>query len=174
MIKQEEVFKIGMLGKPHGLNGEMAMSFTDDVFDRVDADYLVLSIDDIMVPFFIEEYKFRSNESLIIKFVNVDNVNQASELTGIEVYFPWSLNKTDENEEFTYQKLTGYTVVDADNGEEIGKITQVDESTTNILFEVSIDDGRDILLPASEELIKDINRNDRTITMIIPNGLLDI
>ena len=41
MIRKEEVFKIGILGKPHGINGEMGMTFSDDVFDRTDADYLV-------------------------------------------------------------------------------------------------------------------------------------
>ena len=34
--------------------------FSDDVFDRVDADYVVLLVDGILVPFFIEEYRFRS------------------------------------------------------------------------------------------------------------------
>ena len=41
MIRQEEVFKIGKIGKPHGVKGEVAFRFSDDVFDRVDADYLI-------------------------------------------------------------------------------------------------------------------------------------
>lgn len=52
MIRQEEVFKIGKIGKPHGVKGEVSLMFEDDVFDRVDADYLVLLIDGILVPFF--------------------------------------------------------------------------------------------------------------------------
>ena len=54
MIRQEEVFKIGKIGKPHGVKGEVSLMFEDDVFDRVDADYLVLLIDGILVPFFFE------------------------------------------------------------------------------------------------------------------------
>ena len=60
MIRREDVFKIGRMGKPHGVKGELSMQCDDDVFDRVDADYLVLDIDGILVPFFIEEYRFRS------------------------------------------------------------------------------------------------------------------
>ena len=47
MIKAEEVYKIGRLGKAHGVKGEVSFQFDDDIFDRVDADYLVLDIDGI-------------------------------------------------------------------------------------------------------------------------------
>ena len=49
MIKQEEVYKIGRLGKSHGVRGEVSFLFDDDVFDRVDADYLILDIDGIRI-----------------------------------------------------------------------------------------------------------------------------
>lgn len=68
MIKEDEVYKIGRIGKPHGISGEVTLRFSDDVFDRVDADYLVLMVDGILVPFFIEEYRFRSDEVALVKF----------------------------------------------------------------------------------------------------------
>ena len=40
MIKKEEVYKIGRIGKTHGVKGEVTFNFDDDVFDRVDAEYL--------------------------------------------------------------------------------------------------------------------------------------
>ena len=58
MIRRDEVYKIGKLGKPHGVKGEITFAITDDVFDRVDAEYLVLDIDGILVPFYLEEYRF--------------------------------------------------------------------------------------------------------------------
>ena len=56
MIKKEEVYKIGLFNKPHGIHGELQFTFTDDIFDRVDCDYLICLLDGIFVPFFIEEY----------------------------------------------------------------------------------------------------------------------
>ena len=53
MIKEEDIYKIGKLGKPHGVQGEVSFPFTDDVFDRVDAEYLILKLDGIFVPFFM-------------------------------------------------------------------------------------------------------------------------
>ena len=55
MIKKDEVFKIGIFNKPHGVKGEISFTFTDDIFDRVECEYLVCLLDGIFVPFFIEE-----------------------------------------------------------------------------------------------------------------------
>ena len=59
MISYDDVFRIGKIGKPHGVKGEVTMHIDDDVFDRTDADYVILSIDGTLVPFFFEEYRFR-------------------------------------------------------------------------------------------------------------------
>ena len=96
MIRQEEVYKIGRLGKAHGVKGEVSLQFDDDIFDRVDADYLVLDIDGILVPFFMEEYRFRSDAVALVKFEDIDTQQRASELTGCDVYFPRALADEDE------------------------------------------------------------------------------
>jgi len=57
LIRQDEVYSIGVIGKVHGIKGEVTFNFDDDVFDRVDADYVVIDIDGILVPFFFEEYR---------------------------------------------------------------------------------------------------------------------
>ena len=56
--KKDEVFKIGIFNKPHGVKGEISFTFTDDIFDRVECEYLVCLLDGIFVPFFIEEYLY--------------------------------------------------------------------------------------------------------------------
>ena len=67
MIKKDEVFKIGIFNKPHGVKGELSFTFTDDIFDRVDCEYLICLLDGIFVPFFIEEYRFRSDTTALVK-----------------------------------------------------------------------------------------------------------
>ncbi len=88
MIKDNEVFKIGKLIKPHGIKGEISFAFENDVFDRVDCPYLVCRVDGIFVPFFIEEYRFKGSETALITFEDVDNEEKARRLSGLEVYFP--------------------------------------------------------------------------------------
>ena len=92
MIKKEEVYRIGRLGKAHGIHGEVTFQFDDDVFDRTDADYLIIDVDGILVPFFIEEYRFRSDCVALMKFEGVDTQERARELTNSDVFFPRSLS----------------------------------------------------------------------------------
>ena len=91
MIKQEDVYKIGKIGKPHGINGELSFMFDDDIFDRVDFDYLILMIKGILVPFFMEEYRFKNEDTALVKFCDIETKDQAQELTGSDVYFPRSM-----------------------------------------------------------------------------------
>lgn len=169
MIKQEEVYRIGRLGKAHGIKGEVSLQFDDDVFDRVDAEYLVLDVEGILVPFFMEEYRFRSDTVALVKFCDVDTQQRASELTGCDVYFPRALADEDE-EHVSYAMLVGFNIVDVRTGNKVGTIAAIDDATVNLLFE--LEDGR--LIPASDDLISDIDMNQGEIRMNIPEGLLEL
>ncbi|MBO4719268.1 MAG: 16S rRNA processing protein RimM [Prevotella sp.] len=168
MIREEEVYKIGKLGKTHGVKGEISFLFDDDVFDRVDADYLILRVDGLLVPFFIEEYRFRSDANAIMKFEDIDTQEQARELTGCEVYFPREL--ADSDDAITWAAIVGFEIIDNASGKSVGRIASIDDTTLNILF--CLEDGR--LIPASEELIIDIDKDGKTITIDIPEGLLEL
>ena len=167
MIKEDDVYKIGRIGKPHGIGGEVTLRFTDDVFDRVDADYLVLMVDGILVPFFIEEYRFRSDELALVKFEDIDTMDRAAELTGCDVFFPRHLADID-NDVLTWSQIVGYDIVDVASGKVIGRIESVDESTINVLLELA--DGT--LIPAADEFIADIDHEARLLVMRLPDGLL--
>ena len=169
MIKQEEVYRIGRLGKAHGVKGEVSLQFDDDIFDRVDADYLVLEVDGILVPFFIEEYRFRSDSVALVKFEDVDTQQRASELTGCDVYFPRAL-ADEEDGTPTLSFLVGFDLVEANGGKVVGRIAAIDDSTANLLFE--LEDGT--LIPANDDLINDIDMQQHVVRMDIPEGLLEL
>ena len=169
MIRPEEVYRIGRLGKAHGVKGEVSFQFEDDIFDRMDADYLVLDMDGILVPFFMEEYRFRSDSLALVKFCDVNSQERASELTGCDVFFPRALAEEDD-EQLSLASLVGFDIVEADNNKKVGVITAIDDSTANVLFE--LEDGR--LIPATDNLITEINTKERTIKMEIPEGLLEL
>ena len=169
MIKREDVYKIGRLGKAHGVKGEVSFQFTDDIFDSVDAEYLVLDVDGILVPFFMEEYRFRNDSVCLVKFCDIDTQQRAQELTGCDVYFPRALAEKAE-ETPSLSSLVGFKIVSVPDGSTIGTIAAIDDTTQNILFE--LEDGT--LIPASDELIENIDVNKKEIIMNIPEGLLDI
>ena len=169
MIRQEEVYKIGRLGKPHGVKGEISMQMDDDVFDRVDADFLVLRVDGILVPFYMEEYRFRTDTTALVKFEDVDTVEQARELTNSDVFFLRRLAENQE-EDYTWAYFVGFDLIDTQTGRTVGRIAAVDDATVNVLFE--LEDGR--LLPAAEELMTQVDHETKQIHMTLPDGLLDL
>lgn len=174
MIRTEEVYKIGKIGKPHGVKGEVSFMFDDDVFDRVDSDYLVLMVDGILVPFFFEEYRFKSGETALVKFCDVDTKEQAQELTGCDVYFPKKLSDRGEDE-LTYDELCGFRILDADDNDRlIGTIEYVDDATENVLFSIKTPEGSEVLIPASDDFITGVDVSNREIRVSLPEGLLDI
>ena len=168
-----DFYKIGKIGKPHGVKGEVSFMFDDDVFDRTDADWLMLSVDGILVPFFLEEYRFKSNETALVKFCDVDTQDEARELTGCDVFFPRHLADEDEGH-LSWAQIVGFSVRDAETGKVVGEIHSVDDSTINTLFELVTPEGDDLLIPATDELISDINTEERIIEMNLPEGLLSL
>ena len=159
MIKKEDVYKIGRIGKPHGVHGEVQMQYSDDVFDVVDANYLLLNVDGILVPFFMEEYRFRSDEIVLIKFCDINTEAQLAE---------------EGTNELSWAQIVGYSLIDNTTKKDVGTIVAVDETTVNTLFEVNSPEGDELLIPASNELITAINSEEKTITINIPEGLLDL
>jgi len=169
MIEESSVYKIGVLTRTHGVRGEISFTFSDDVWDRTDADYLILRIDGILVPFFLEEYRFRSDNVALLKFQDYDSSEKVQELSGAEVYFPFSLTpQPDENDELTWRYFTGFHVVDVHAGD-LGVIDHVDDSTPNILFQLG-----DLLIPAAEPFFRQVDHQKRVITMELPEGLLEL
>ncbi len=163
------LYKIGCLTRTHGVRGELAMSFTDDVWDRADADYVFLEVEGLPVPFFLEEWRFRNDTTALMKFRDIDDADRASEFVGCDVYFPEELTPVQEEDEMpAWRRLTGWQVVDCKAGC-LGCIGRVDDSTANVVFEVN-----GILIPAAEPLIERIDAEGRTVYMRIPEGLLDL
>ena len=170
MIRKEEVFKIGVINKPHGIKGEVSLTFTDGIFDRVDCDYLVLMMDGILVPFFIEEYRFRSDDVVLMKFEGIDTAEKARMLTNVQVFFPKKY--MEEQDEITsWNFFVGFKVDDVRHGD-LGTVTDVDDTTLNVLFVIE-KEGEELLLPAHEEFIVGVDRHNRILTVDIPEGLLD-
>lgn len=173
MIRRDDVYKIGKLGKPHGVKGEITFAITDDVFDRVDADYLVLDIDGILVPFYLEEYRFKNDDNVLVKFEDIDTQEQVRAYTGCEVYFPRHLSDSDE-ENMSWAEIIGFQLVDAVSGRVVGTIDHVDDSTLNLLFEITSPDGEALLIPANNDLIEEVDIEKKMIRMAIPKGLLEL
>lgn len=172
MIRKEDTYPIGRITKAHGLKGDVVFNFEDDIFDRVECPYLICEVDGILVPFFMEEYRFKTDSSALVKFEDIDTADQAQQLVGSEVYFENKFVEEGDAEEVSLNYFIGFTINDTD-GQTIGTIRGIDDQTENWLFQVETPTGN-VLIPAHEDFITDINHKDKTIEMNLPEGLLDL
>ena len=172
MISSDNIFPIGQLQKPHGINGEISFSFTTDVFDREDVSFFVLEIDGIFVPFFIDEYRFKTNETALIKFDGINSESQARDLAGLTVYLPKTLLEKVEDNEIELDYFVGFELIDKQAGL-IGEIAEVDQTTENALFVVLRDD-EELLIPVGDDYIREIDHENKKICVELPEGLLEL
>ena len=174
MIKSDEVFYIGRITKYRGISGEVEIQFTDDAFDRGNAEYLVFEIDGILVPFFWEEYKFKNDQTAIFKFEDIDNEKEAKKIVGLKVYYPFAcLDEDDENELSSIRSVTGFHVSDIHEGE-LGVVAHVDDSSVNVLFTIETPKGEEFIIPYHDDFLVDFDLKKRCMTLELPEGLLDL
>lgn len=175
MIRQESVFKIGHITKHRGLKGEVEMRFTDDCFDTGTAEYLVLDMDGILVPFFWEEYSFKNDETAILKFEEVNDEAAARRLVHHSVYYPKEHVCVPEEEEgavlSSYKALVGFTVSDV-HGHLLGTVVQVDDSSQNTLLIMDTPAGNEIIIPFHNDFLCHFDLRQRTLQLDLPEGLL--
>ncbi len=172
MITKEQVFPIGQINKPHGIHGEMSFSFTSDVFDRVDLPFFIFEVDGIMVPFSVETYRFKTASTGILKLEGVANEQEARTFSGLPIYVQNEYLDVVENTEIELDYFVGFMLIDAEKGE-LGIIQEVDQTTENALFVIQKEDD-ELLIPVGDEYIQEIDHELKTITVVLPEGLLDL
>ena len=173
MITPDELFKLGHFAKPHGIKGEIALITQCDVFEESEEPYIVCEMDGILVPFFIESYRYKGSSTILLKLEGIDFEEDARPFMGKDVFY--ALDEVDEEAllgEMSWDNFISYQVIDEHYGD-LGQITGVDESTANVLFQI-VHDGKEILLPAVEAFIKQVNHEDRVLRVSLPEGLLDL
>lgn len=172
MIYKSDVFPIGQINKPHGVNSEMSFSFTSDIFDREEIPYFVFEIQGILVPFFLEEYRFKGSATGLMKLEGVINEEQARAFYGLTIYLPKKFLEKVEDTEIELDYFAGFSLIDAEKGL-LGVISEVDQTTENVLFVIPTKND-ELLIPAGEEYIEKIDHDKKIIFVRLPEGLLDL
>ena len=106
-----------------------------------------------------------------MKLEGVDSEVVAREFSNRDVFHP--LERVDEDSlvgDITWDNFIGFEVIDEKEGR-LGIITNVDDSTINVLLQIDYD-GRDLLLPAVEELVRDVDYEQKQMMVSVPEGLL--
>jgi 16S rRNA processing protein RimM len=175
MIRDEDVFYIGKVSKWRGICGDVEILFTDDAFDRGEAEYLVLDMDGILVPFFWTEYRFKNDQTAIFHFENIESEHDAKRIMGAKVFYPKNaLPADDEDTELrSWKALTGFTVYDAEE-KVLGIVEEVDDRNMNILLTIRNANDEAFLVPYHDDFLVEFSMTERSIVLDLPPGILEI
>ena len=150
----------------------MIIRFRKAEYADVETAYYFLEIEGIPVPFFVEEFTYSTDVTARVKFEDVDDEITAARYVNTDVYLPRELVKFREEQTMDdWDYFTGFTVIDQ-HGVKLGVIEEVDDSTLNVLFVVR-KDGKEYLIPATEDFIVAIDEENNLIEMYLPEGLIE-
>lgn len=179
MIRDDEITMIGTFLKPHGIKGEINFE-TDFDIDLSELKCLVLKIDGINVPFFIDSFRRRSSYSYLVLVDGINSDLSAKKLCGESVYALNSdLPETEVDEmdgdRIFISDLIGFEVI-VDNETLLGEIIDYDDSTDNVLIIVKpqSDDRKQLLIPIADEFISEMDFEKRQLRMNLPDGLIEL
>src|SRR5690606_41153158 len=120
----------------------------------------------------IDEFTFTTDVSGRVKFEDVNDEKDASSYVNLDVFLPRDvLSDLNHVEGGGWHLFVGYDVLDQ-QGKLLGTISDVDDSTLNVLF-VLLNDGEELLIPATEDFITAVDEDKKIIEMSLPEGLFD-
>lgn len=174
MISAEEICEIGRILKTHGINGELNATIESDI-ELQNLSCIILDIDGIYVPFFLNNIRPRGAESVLITIDGINDEKDAADLCGLTVYGLKSESNAEGNDEngFYVNDLIGFTLFD-ENNKKIGVVEDFDDSTANLLLSVRNDSDTTLYVPLADELVVDFDFDNKTLTLNLPEGLLQI
>jgi 16S rRNA processing protein RimM len=173
-MKKDDCFYLGIIARKHSYKGEVVIKFDTDepeLYNQLDA--VFIEINDKLIPFFIEKSLLQKGNQLRVKFEGIDTEEDAERLLKSSTYLPLKLLPKLEGNKFYYHEVIGFAIEDVKFGI-IGKITSINNQTAQALFVIENDDKVEILIPIIDNFIKKVDRKEQKVTVIIPDGLLDL
>ena len=171
MVK-EEAFYIGYITKTKGLKGELQLYFEFDAYETLDLDVIFADMNGKMVPFFVESHKLYPNSTGLFYFEDIDHIDKAQALLKKKMYLPLTKMPERGEDDFTYNDLKGFMVTDETHGE-LGEILEINEYPQQFVATVLYQE-KEILFPLNEDMIVEIDEDEKTLLVDLPEGLLDL
>jgi 16S rRNA processing protein RimM len=171
-MKAEDCFEIGYITKTKGLKGEVQVNFSIEEPEKLKLEALFIEHDNKMIPHFVESFKIPQKHLGYFLFEDIDHIDKAQKLVHKKLFLSNRFKPKKNKDEFTFKDLEGFTATDAEHGL-LGQIIEVKEFPKQYIAAI-IYKEREILFPLSDNLITDINIQNKTISINLPDGLIDL
>ncbi|KAF0199172.1 MAG: 16S rRNA processing protein RimM [Bacteroidetes bacterium] len=169
----EGYFYLGKILKLHAAKGALLIHLdTDSPENYTELESVFVQMNGQLIPFFIESLEHRHNNNAVVTFADIDSTDQASLLISCALFLPLTMLPPLTGTRFYYHEVKGFSVMDENFGE-AGIIEEVLEYPHQAVLRVLFK-GKEILIPITDEIILEVNRETRTIHTRAPEGLIEL
>ena len=145
----EDLLQVGVITTTHGIRGEVKVYPTTDEPRRFEVlDSVLLDTGKELCQLDIERVRYFKN-LVILKFKDVDNINDIEPYKGKSLYVPREMALPLGEDEYYIGDLIGMEVF-LEDGSSFGTLKDVMETGANDVYVVSTDEGKEVLLPAND------------------------
>ncbi|MCL4127446.1 UNVERIFIED_CONTAM: hypothetical protein GTU68_008818 [Idotea baltica] len=172
-MKKEDCFYLGKIVRKYSFKGELLIKLDTDqpeLYENLDA--MFIDVRKTLIPFFVESSQLHKSDLLRVQFEDVTSEADADSLMKSDIYLPLELLPKLKGNKFYFHEVIGFTMKDKNYGK-VGTITGINDSTAQALFEVE-NNGNEILIPMNDEFILNVDRENKTIVVETPEGLIDL
>ncbi len=163
--------EIGQIVNTFGIRGFVkVVPYVDDIERYDELKKVYIKSKNRKTEYEVEEVKYQKN-MVLLKLKGIDRIEEAEKLRNafLEVDRENAIDL--EEGEYFIADLIGLQVI-TDEGEQLGKIEDIYNTGSSDIYVVKDKLGKQILLPAIEEVIKEISIEENKITVHIIEGLI--
>jgi 16S rRNA processing protein RimM len=171
--QMEDLLRVGVITQTHGIRGEVKVfPTTDDPARFKSLKSCIIRARREDVPVTVTGAKF-FKQYVIVKFKEYDDINQVLDFVKCDLLVTRENAVKCEPGEYFICDLIGMNVV-TDEGTTLGKLTEVYETGANNVYEVTNEQGEQVLIPVIDQCILAHDFDTNTIKVHLLPGLLDI
>ena len=168
----EDYFKIGIITSSHGVRGEMKVFPTTDDTRRFKKCREVYVEDKTGLVMYEVENARVSPDKVLLKLKGIDTPEEAVKLRQRGIFVDREHAVKLSKDEYFIADLIGLEIRNED-GDRIGVIEEVLPTGANDVYQIAMDDGRELLLPAIKDCILEVNVEQGFMRVHVLDGLLD-
>ena len=166
--------KVGKIVNTHSLRGEVkVISSTDFEEERFKKGIklLITRGNQVIEEVVVESYRSHKN-SLLVKFEGIDSINEAEKFKNLQLKVDSeNISELEENE-FYFHEIIGCRVFD-ENNILLGEVSEILTPGANDVWVIKSQNGKEILIPYIEDVVKKIDVENKKIDIEVMEGLID-
>ncbi|WP_334196296.1 ribosome maturation factor RimM [Muricomes intestini] len=166
----EQFLQVGIISSTHGVRGEVKVfPTTDDAVRFKKLKKVILNAGKEQIPLEIENVKF-FKQFVILKFKGIDNINDIEKYKGKSLFVDRENAVKLEKDEYYIADLIGMQVFTEEG--RLGVLKDVLETGANEVYVVDSDKYGEVLIPAIQQCILDVNVQEQTMKVYLLEGLI--